>query len=144
MSLGRDLDELLARMALLPEPPAMDYAAPVVTTSKAGSSAPPNFHPLAVEWSERVKRLLVAAERDLARAQARPTSADRRSDAKREADSRIVARVNEGRDPTYVAFLEGRTTEGVRKLRLRHGLDPDDGTRMAGALTSRRLPEGDE
>lgn len=47
--------------------------------------------------------------------------------AKRAEDKAIVAAV--GMDPTALAFIYRRTTEGVRKLRLRNGLDPDTGER---------------
>lgn len=87
--------------------------------------------PLAVRIERLQSRVATIVERWLAEEEERATGRpchDRRSSAKQAETRAILAAV--GQDPTEVAYLYGRTTEAVRKLRQRSGLDPDTGERV--------------
>ena len=65
------------------------------------------------------------------------SASDVRSYAYREGTARIRSALYEGLDDTTVAYIEGRTTEGVRKLRSAVGRG-GDGMPLAAPLTSSR------
>lgn len=62
--------------------------------------------------------------------------ADSRSDASKARTRAVLS--ERGIDPTAAAFIYGMTTQGVRNLRGRHGLDPDTGLRVS-ELRSERI-----
>lgn len=152
MTLGERVNRILLDLLLLLEGGAIDPTRDVVSTGSGGHgshkarSAPPGafarFHdrPLVEQYAERFERLCIAAERDLEAVRqgvdTRPAR-DTRSKRKRDEDRAILREV--GRDPTWVAFVYGRTTDSVQRLRKRHGLDPNTGERAPRPLTSREL-----
>lgn len=150
MKLGTRVNDVLLRLLVLPEGRAVDptmngYGTTISTgkgghgTHKARGSAPSGaFDGLeerapVVKWAERISRILDAAERECEAyergAQATGPAQDKVSDRKRGEDRSILADYV-GEDPTTVAYIFRRTTEGVRKLRQRNGLDPDTGERI--------------
>ena len=137
MTISESVEELVRiyrGTLLLPTASAIDYSRDVVSQGKGGHGKPPSFGadpPLSVQMEQALARFVRVWQRrlDEARAGANGRSShDRTSTAKREEDKAILASI--GEDPTALAFLYGRTTEGVRKLRRRHGLDPDTGERV--------------
>lgn len=160
---GQRLNEALGRLLLQPTPPGVDFEASAdrVSTGKGGhgthkarGQAPTGAlqsgldRPEFIWWLEQAERLVLALERDVEHNARRPEGThargDRESAVKRATDRRIVSEVYEGRDPTFVAFLEGRTTEGVRKLRQRHQRDPDDGSRLPASARPITAPARDQ
>jgi hypothetical protein len=85
--------------------------------------------PLCVELERNLARFtkVYADKVDAERRGRRESTAggDRRSKAKKAENRAILAAV--GLDSTALAYMYGRTTEGVRKLRRCHGLDPATG-----------------
>lgn len=87
--------------------------------------------PLSVELEHLIERLATVAERRLEDAKRGATgrpAQDKVGRAKRAEDAAILR--EQGRGATEVAYLYGRTTEGIRKLRQRSGLDPETGERL--------------
>lgn len=144
MSFGDSIREAVGiyrELLLQAEGRAVDTSAVRVSGNKPGT-IPPAWAdtPAAVEMERQLGRF-VTVWRNRLQAEQAPSAGDRRSAAKRSTDAAILAAV--GADPTELAYLHGRTTEGVRKLRLRRGLDPDTGerARRPSPITSRDLPE---
>lgn len=122
---------VLLRMLRYQEASAVDYDRPVLHRLKASSSAPVDTDPLVLQWARRFERMVEAAERDaerFERGERMPASNDRRSDAYKAANKRVLAKENLGVDPTWIAFWECRTTKNIQDLRANAGLDPMDGT----------------
>jgi len=143
MTLGAKINRALARALMLQQGGVIDPSRGYGPTPRGqqrptpppGTFAPWSEQPLAAQYAERFRRLLLALERDLDAIERGSQPGDR----KREEDRAVL---QEKGDPTFVAFIYGRTTEAVRKLRQRRGLDPDTGERMKrDLLTSRRLPD---
>lgn len=87
-----------------------------------------------VQWSARFDRMLAIAERELTEAQ----SGRAASPARKRAEDRTILKDYVGVDPTAVAYIFGRTTAAVRKLRSRNGRAPDTGERASrDVLTTR-------
>lgn len=88
--------------------------------------------PLSVEMEDALARFALVYSRRLdveqKGAEGHVPHGDSRSAARRDETRAILAQV--GSDPTEVAYLYGRTTEAIRKLRLRNGLDADTGERV--------------
>jgi len=122
----------LHRKATLQAEGATTGTGPKISGSKSGS-ADLQFHggdlPLSVEMERSFQRYTSYwTERLKAETEGRST---------RHVTTRaILAEV--GVDPTTVAFLYGSTTEAVRKLRGRHGRDPETG-QPVGALNQERI-----
>jgi hypothetical protein len=154
-TLPQRINHLLTQLMLLSDVPGTDPSRDPVSTGKgghgthktrggapAGVFTPMHDRPLVVQYVDRLERLCEAMEADVATVKHGSTNrpaADKRSAGKRRDDRQILG--EEGRDPTWVAFVYGRTTEGVRKLRQRADLDPDTGeaVRRAHLLTSREV-----
>ena len=87
--------------------------------------------PLSVEMERALARFATVWTRRLEAAQsgapAFTVKGSRHNPAKRHEDAAILDHVG---DPTEAAYLYGRTTEGVRKMRLRRGHDPETGLRI--------------
>lgn len=126
---------------LLADASAIDYSRDVINHGSGGhgkhgtTTTTPSFGadvPLSVEMERFLARAGTVFARRLEAerrgATATVPNGDTRSKAKRDETSAILAEV--GRDATEVAYLYGRTTEAVRKLRLRHGMDADRGERV--------------
>lgn len=137
MSLGRRVNEVLARLALCPQGSAIDYGADLVTQGKGGhgkhgatSQAPPRVHSLAVEWAEFFRRATDLAELDLAMErgeQERPEPVRQGRVGSRVAATRkariLRSPLYQGRPDSFVAYVEGCSTDLVRKTRGERGLD---------------------
>lgn len=149
-TLPQRINHLLTQLMLLSDVPGTDPSRDPVSTGKGGHGthktrggaptgtfAPIHERPLVVQYADRIERLCAAMEVDLAA----EAGADVPSPAarKRREDAAILA--EEGRSPTWVAFVYGRTTEAVRKLRSRADFDPDTGEAVwrARPLTSREV-----
>jgi hypothetical protein len=85
--------------------------------------------PLPVRLEDALERFLVVWEEEVAGTGAERVRDQDKTSAARKAKTRAVL-ADVGMDPTAVAFVHGMTTEGVRKLRGRHGRDPDTGVRL--------------
>lgn len=99
--------------------------------------------PVSVELERTIRRVADVYRQRVGGRQSGVISADK-SSAQRKAQTRaILGEV--GMDPTAVAFMYGMTTESVRRLRGKHGRDPDTGQhsralrqeRIDGASTQR-------
>ena len=147
---GGRLNDALSRLLLQPTPPGIDFEAAAERVSKgkgghgthgARGQAPSGSHTAGLDrpeflwWVERAECLVLALEREVEtnarRQEGVHPAADKQSARKRETDKRITSVIYEGRDPTFVAFLEGRTTDNVQRLRKTAGKDPANGERLS-------------
>jgi hypothetical protein len=127
---------------LLAQPSGIDYEAAADRVSKGSGGHGTHGErgraldfgddlPLSVEMERALVRFATVWGRRLEAAQsgapAFTVKGSRHNPAKRQEDAAILAHVG---DPTEAAYLYGRTTEGVRKLRLRRGHDPETGLRI--------------
>jgi hypothetical protein len=124
----------------LPNAQAIDYSRDVVSHGKGGhgkhgtTTTRPTFGadaPLPVQIERMVERMarVIEARLEDELEGAQPNAARAKTGkARREEDRAILAAV--GEDPTALAFVYGRATEAVRKLRQRSGRDPDTGERV--------------
>lgn len=112
---------------------AMDKEQLHPSSTKAGSKPPTDFRPLSGEMEESFARFVEVWGRRVEdeRYGVVPTvnKHDKKSRARKAENSAILR--EEGRDSTEVAYLYGRTTQGVEKIRARAGLDPKTGLRLA-------------
>jgi hypothetical protein len=127
---------------LLPNAQAVDTSRDVVSNGRGGhgkhgtTTTTPTFGadaPLPVElerslgrfvevWERRLEAHTSAVDGDLSRPGAKTGA------VKRAEDDAILRAV--GLEPIDLAFVYRRSTEAVRKLRLRNGLDPETGERV--------------
>lgn len=156
MSFQRSVDGLLRvyrGLGLLTNTSAVDPSRERLNLGKAthGSmktSRPLGFRgelPPSVEMEEALGRFVQVWERRLdehSRGRVQTASGDRRSTARKAEDDAILREA--GRDATEVAYLYGRTTEGVRKMRGRRGFDPDTGERIVKDNLTAPPPRRDE
>lgn len=128
MTVGRDIDNLLAEMSVLAHAPAArSLDAPYITGGKASSGAPrdhgENLHD---EWAEKFTRLAEAARIELRRAQGDRAFRARGSQSKEERDKRIL-QFHEGDDARFVAYVENLSEDHIRKVRREHDRLPHNG-----------------
>lgn len=134
MRLGARLNKVLAEMMLVQEAGAIDYSRDRVSQGEGGHGAhgiqggPPagNSRPLVLQWAERFERMVEAAERDL-RAVTHGEEPREYGGTKAASGLRRRIRDYEGRDPVWVAFMEGCSVELVRKARRELGLEMKSG-----------------
>lgn len=140
---GTEVEELIRvyrASLLLPNPGAVDYGRDVVSQGKGGHGTHGERGriatfgqdvPFCVAMETALARFVEVWEarlrREVSGVPGHAPKGDKVGSAKRAEDRAVLACV--GQDPTEVAYLYGRTTEGVRKLRQRNGLDADTGER---------------
>lgn len=95
-----------------------------------GSSPPRSNGAMTLDLEESFQRFVEVMARRVEAAQAEmrgnpAVHGDTKSKARKAETDAILG--EEGKDPTEVAYLYRRTTEGIRKLRVRYGKDPDTG-----------------
>jgi hypothetical protein len=157
-TLAARLNDVLGQLLLLPDAGAIDPTKDNISVGRgghgthkergiapSGTFAALEERPAVIQWAARFGRMLDVAERELeeARSGAVATSAKgARTGAVKDAEDRTILKDYVGMDPTTVAYIFGRTTEGIRKLRGRKGLDPATGERaQRDTLTPRVDPE---
>jgi hypothetical protein len=128
MSLGRELDDILAKMRVLAHgPAARPLDAPFIKGGKSTGGAPRDFgETLHEEWEPIARKMVEAARIALLRGQGDRTYRTRGQPSKEERDKRIL-NFYEGSDARYVAYVEDIPEQSVRKLRRDHDLRPHDG-----------------
>lgn len=127
------IQRLLVAMQLLPDAGAIDYSRVQIGKPKGGHgshakrSAPPRADSLALDWDRRFSRLVRLAEQELSdykTGKRRPDGSETRASR----DRRLASYVDEA--PSFVAYVEDMSTEGVRKWRQRNNRDPESGRRL--------------
>jgi hypothetical protein len=127
MSLGRELDDILAKMRVLAHgPAARPLDAPFIKGGKSTGGAPRDFGDnLHDEWHGRVARLAEAALVDLKRAIGDRTYRTKPPQSKEERDRQILN--FEGDSPRRVAFILDLSEDHIRKVRRENERRPHDG-----------------
>ena len=128
MSVGNDIDNILAEMSVLASAPASrPLDAPFIKGGKASGSAPRDFgEDLHTEWVQTFERLAEAARLELKRAQGDRTFRARGSQSKEERDRRIL-QFHEGDDAKFVAYVENLSEDHIRKVRRDNDRLPHNG-----------------
>ena len=130
MSVGNDIDNILAEMSVLASAPASrPLDAPFIKGGKASGSAPRDFgESLHEEWTEVFVRMAEAAKIALLRAQGHRAFRTRGRPSKEDRDKRILE-FHEGQEARFVAYVEDVPEQSVRKLRRDAERSPHDGRR---------------
>lgn len=116
-----------------------------ISGSKPGSGSPRLARDLTVseELERTIRNVAEVYRRKAEGGTVSVSSTDKTSSARREQNKAVLSEV--GMDPTAVAFIYGMTTESVRRLRGRHGRDPDTGEHVSragrGKIDGKRLRE---
>ena len=128
MTVGRDIDNLLAEMSVLAcAPAARPLDAPFIKGGKASGGSPRDFGDnLEDEWREKFERLAEAARIELKRAQGDRAYRARGSQSKEERDKRIL-QFHEGDDARFVAYVENLSEDHIRKVRRENDRLPHNG-----------------
>ena len=142
MTLGRRMNQVLSRMMTYQEGAVIDYTRIRVSHGEGGHGfhgerggrPAGNSRPLAVEWAERFERMIEAAEADAASYE--------RGDALKSFTAKaapgLKTRIRDyaGRDPVWVAFMEGCSVELVLRVRRELGLNVSTGASGERPLTA--------
>lgn len=136
-SLGNRLNKVLGGLLLLTEGATVDPTKDTISVGRGGHSTHGergrrpggSSRPLVVQWAERFEHMILAAERDLADAK-HGTGRVEFSGTKPAAGLRKRIHEYEGRDPVWIAFIEGCSVELVRKVRREADLNMVTGERL--------------
>jgi hypothetical protein len=126
MSVGRDIDTILAQMRMLAHgPAARPMDAPFIKGGKAEGNAPRGYgDDLFSEWFQIVERVKEAANLALNRAKQREIAPKSKEDR----DRRIL-QFHEGDDALFVAYVMGLSEDHIRKVRREADRLPNNGKR---------------
>lgn len=133
-NLPKRVNDVLARMLLFPEAGAVDYGRDVISNGDGGHGkhgtttvAPTCRDSLFIEWGDRFHRMCAAAEK-AADDHARSPNL-RRGETSQQRKRRIVE-TYVGVQLAEAAFIEGCSTDLIRKTRTTQKRNPEDGTRL--------------
>lgn len=133
-NLPRRVNDVLARMVLYQETGAIDYGRDTISTGRGGHGthkergvAPTLQDSMFVEWADRFNRLCAAAEKAADEFERGPDERRRRGETSHARKRRIVT-AYVGLPLAEAAFIDGCSTDLVRKTRIAANRDPQDGT----------------
>ena len=117
MSVGRDVDNILARMRTIAQGPSSALDPNRVQSSSSDSQAPRDYgDTLAGEWAELFARMVLAAETSVDRH--KRVGAHRARNLDRETrNARITSDIYNDQPHSLIAYIEGCSESHVWKLR---------------------------